>query len=134
MIFFDAAGEDALVPLAGHPVQHHTADMYVRVEGFDTANHGGHGAGGLGGVDAQDYRQAQQLGQLGGAGFPVGVDAVVKAAIAFDDGKIGVLGVRVIRAEDGVAVDEEGVQIVAGPAGRKGQPAGIDIVRTLFKG
>ena len=134
MIFFDAAGQDALVPLAGHPVQHHTADIYVRVEGFDTANHGGHGARGLGGVDAQDYRQAQQLSQFSGAGFSVDVDAIVKAAIAFDDGKIGVPGVRVIRSENGIAVNQEGVQIVAGPAGRKGQPAGIDIVRTLFKG
>ena len=48
--------------------------------------------------------------------------------------EIDVLGVGVIRPEDGVPVDEKGVQIVAGPAGCKGEPAGIDIIRTFFKG
>ena len=131
--FFDTAGENALVPLAGHPIQHHTADMYIGVEGHDTAHHRCHGAGGFGGIDAQDHRQAQQLGQFGGAGFPVGVDAVIKATVALDDGKVGLLGVSVIRAEDGVPVDEEGVQVVAGPAGRKGKPAGVNIIWTFFK-
>ena len=32
-----------------------------------------------------------------------------------------------------LCVDKEGVQIMAGPAGRKGKPAGIDIIRTFFK-
>jgi hypothetical protein len=39
-----------------------------------------------------------------------------------------------VGSEDGVPVNEKGVQIVAGPAGRKGKPAGVDIIRTLFKG
>jgi hypothetical protein len=37
------------------------------------------------------------------------------------------------RPENGVPVDEKGVQIVAGPVGRKSQPTGINVIRTFFE-
>jgi hypothetical protein len=123
---FDAARQNTFVPLAGHPIQDHAADVYIGVERGDPGHHGSHGTGGLGGIDAQDHRQAKQLGQFGGAGFPFGVDTVVEAAVALDNGKIGILGMGAIGSENGVPVNEKGVQIVAGPAGRKAsQPASI---------
>ena len=39
-----------------------------------------------------------------------------------------------VGAENLRRIGKERVQIVAGPAGRQGQPARVNIVRTLFKG
>ena len=39
----------------------------------------------------------------------------------------------VVGRQKGVGVDEEGIQIIARPAGCQGKPAGIDIIRAFFE-
>jgi hypothetical protein len=37
------------------------------------------------------------------------------------------------RKEHPVLADKEGVEVIAGPSGRGGQPPGVDVVRPFFK-
>ncbi len=132
-VVLDAPAQDRFVPRAGDPVEDHPADRHLRVEAHTAGDHRGHGACGFGAVQAHHHGCPQQLGQFGGAGGAVQVDAVVKTAVALDQGTIDTVAVGAERAPDGLGAQQEGVQIVAGPACRKGKPARIDVVRAFLE-
>ena len=77
---------------AGHPIQNNAGNVDLRVELKTPQHHGRHGTGALGAVNNENDRGFEKLGQFRGAGASFHVDAVIKASVSFDDGKVSACG------------------------------------------
>ena len=118
--------------LARHPVQHHARDQYGGVVERKAFRDRGSGLRLAGNVEHEQHRQPVEAGKIGGSARASGLgrDAVEQAHRALDDDEVG--AVRAAAGEGGeqVGMHRPGIEIDAGPAGRRGMEAGVDIVRS----
>ena len=113
-MLFDAAPQDAFVSGTGDAIENHAANPNRRIEHAAARNDGRHGSRGFGAVDDQQDGEPQQFGQFGRTGFAMGVDAVIDAAIAFDDRQITILAMGGVGPPDALRGNQKGIQIVTG--------------------
>ena len=132
-VAFQRSAQFCFVARAGDAVQDDALYVHIRIEGLVTQNKRHKPARDTLGIQNKNNGCAQKFGQSRVAVAPFRIKSVIKALIAFDQGKVGV--VRVTREQPGYLVIALRivVEIVARPASCPSQPHRIDIIRALFE-
>jgi len=118
---------------AGYAVEDYTGNFYVGIEMDAPQDHGGHGTGTFGAIQTEYYRCIDQFGEGSGARGSGQIEAIVQAAIAFDDCCFSALPVKDERSADRGIGTKKCIEVMTRPAGREGQPARVDIIGTFFE-
>ena len=130
----DGGPQLGFVAVIGDVVEDDATDRQIGVEGLVADQQRRDAARHPGAVDDQNDRRSEELGHGGVAVAALDVGSVEQAVVALDDRDVAVGAAAREQGADlviGLGVE---IEVEAGPAGGRGKPHGVDVVRPLLEG
>ena len=127
-------GQQGVVTLAAHAVQHHTGQLQPALVIAEAAHQRRHGARLPARFHHQHHRQLEQLGHMGGAALAAGPAAIEQAHHPFHQGEVGSAAVLLKAALHPGLAAEQRIEIAAGSAAGGAQQLGVEVVGPHLEG